>query len=283
MNEDLFDFEESGIETEIEEINDNQFLIFLLGNSKYAFGIRNVIEILLLPETNDIPDTKDYIRGFFKLRNDIVRVIDLRKRLRMKSLDDLDAILVDKLKTMEDKHKIWISDLEKSAKEKRLFSGQLDPTKCDLGQWLLNYITENINHQIYLKQFDLPHRKVHQTGHRVNEYIESGHFDKAVEIVEKLKENEYSQMLNLFSQAPDRLKEAHREICIVMETNGKKIAFTADKVENIITIDDTQIETDNIDDYKDFLKGIGKAANEVYLILDEDKLSDRAFEPELNK
>lgn len=57
-----------------------QLVVFSLDNEEHAVEIKDLQEIIKLPEITPIPGTEDFIRGIFNLRGKIIVVLDLEKR-----------------------------------------------------------------------------------------------------------------------------------------------------------------------------------------------------------
>ena len=62
-----------------------QIVVFALGKELYGVGIDSVQEIVRVPELTEVPDAPEYLIGVINLRGKVLPVIDLRKRLRLKS------------------------------------------------------------------------------------------------------------------------------------------------------------------------------------------------------
>jgi purine-binding chemotaxis protein CheW len=78
-----------------ERENQLQLVTFKLGNETYGIDIMDVKEIQRLQETRTIPNAPSYVEGIFKLRNDIIPVVNLHKRFHIKKAEtsEEDAIL----------------------------------------------------------------------------------------------------------------------------------------------------------------------------------------------
>lgn len=78
-----------------EQENQLQLVTFKLGNETYGIDIMDVKEIQRLQETRPIPNAPFYVEGIFKLRNDIIPVVNLHKRFHIKKAEtsEEDAIL----------------------------------------------------------------------------------------------------------------------------------------------------------------------------------------------
>ncbi len=71
---------------------------FRLGNEEYAVDILKIKEIKLLMEVTRVPKAPAFVVGVINLRGDIVPIIDLRKKLRLPSIEfdeDTRIIIVE--------------------------------------------------------------------------------------------------------------------------------------------------------------------------------------------
>lgn len=77
-----------------------QILIFSLANEELGLDISCVREVLRPQEIHPLPQSPDFIEGVINLRGHIIAVIDLRKRLKVKEVEDRSKmrIVVCKIK-----------------------------------------------------------------------------------------------------------------------------------------------------------------------------------------
>jgi purine-binding chemotaxis protein CheW len=77
-----------GIDTEKMDkdstVTDQRYLQFDLGLESYAIQLLRVKEVIPVPETTPLPNSPDHYIGIMNLRGQIISVIDLRKKLRIK-------------------------------------------------------------------------------------------------------------------------------------------------------------------------------------------------------
>jgi purine-binding chemotaxis protein CheW len=66
----------------------NRFLEFQLGDEFYAVELLKVREVITPPELTPIPKSSPHVCGLMNLRGLVLTVVDLRKRLGIKPLDD---------------------------------------------------------------------------------------------------------------------------------------------------------------------------------------------------
>jgi purine-binding chemotaxis protein CheW len=60
-----------------------QLVVFELDTEEYAVEIKDLQEIIKIPDITPIPNTAEFIRGIFNLRGKIIVVIDLEKRFNL--------------------------------------------------------------------------------------------------------------------------------------------------------------------------------------------------------
>jgi len=79
---------------------ERQILVFSLANDELGLDISCVREVLRPQEIHPLPQAPDFIEGVINLRGHIIAVIDLRKRLNVKEVEDRSnmRIIVCKIK-----------------------------------------------------------------------------------------------------------------------------------------------------------------------------------------
>lgn len=77
-------------------IEEEQIIIFYVGNEEYTFSIDNVKEIIRLPDTSKVPHRAEYIEGVFSLRNQLLTVINLGMLLGIdcKEPDEYSRVII---------------------------------------------------------------------------------------------------------------------------------------------------------------------------------------------
>ena len=68
-----------------------QLVTFRLGTEEYGINIMQVQEIIRLPAIVWVPKAPSFVEGVINLRNEVIPVIDLAKRLGVSSEDRTDA------------------------------------------------------------------------------------------------------------------------------------------------------------------------------------------------
>ncbi|OON70257.1 chemotaxis protein CheW [Hymenobacter sp. CRA2] len=62
-----------------------QLIVFRLGGEEYGIRIEQVKEVTLTPEIARMPKTPPFVKGIANLRGDIIAIIDLEERFRLRS------------------------------------------------------------------------------------------------------------------------------------------------------------------------------------------------------
>jgi purine-binding chemotaxis protein CheW len=76
-----------------------KLMIFNIGQRKYALEVSQVCEVIRLTEITPVSDVADFVEGVIKLREDVIPVINLRKRFNIESkeLNKFDRIIITKV------------------------------------------------------------------------------------------------------------------------------------------------------------------------------------------
>ncbi len=79
---------------------ENQFVIFRLGDEKYAVDILNVGGISEFREVTKVPNAPVFIDGIINLRGDIIPIVNLKKRFNIaeKKADSDTRIIINNIK-----------------------------------------------------------------------------------------------------------------------------------------------------------------------------------------
>ena len=94
------ELEQTENDIDLSNIEEHQYLTFLLNNEKYAIEVLKVKEIIKYENITDIPFSQDYIVGVTNVRGNIIPIISLIKRFKIKetSISKKTCILVITIK-----------------------------------------------------------------------------------------------------------------------------------------------------------------------------------------
>lgn len=63
-----------------------KYLTFVLDDRRYAFSIKNVIEIIGIQDITPVPESPSYMKGIISLRGRIIPLIDMRLRFKKEEI-----------------------------------------------------------------------------------------------------------------------------------------------------------------------------------------------------
>lgn len=70
-----------------EGLKSSQIVTFKLAAEEYGVDITKVQEIILLGDITRVPEVPEFIEGVINLRGNVIPIVDLRKRFRLKQVD----------------------------------------------------------------------------------------------------------------------------------------------------------------------------------------------------
>ena len=72
---------------EEEDLIENNYLSFYVGNETYAVDIASVTEVVGLQKIAEVPDVPEFIKGVINLRGKVITIMDVRKRFNMPDIE----------------------------------------------------------------------------------------------------------------------------------------------------------------------------------------------------
>ncbi len=86
------DEEKEKVKTEVK--NMKSFVRFNVGNIDMAIPIEKIKEVIEVEDVSPVPGTPQYVKGMYNLRNSVIVVIDLKKKLEINTEDDSNRVIV---------------------------------------------------------------------------------------------------------------------------------------------------------------------------------------------
>ena len=250
------------------DLNNATWIIFRLDRQFYAVSSQEVREMVPLSAVTSVPRVPIYIRGVINLRGAVMPVVDLRRRLGMRSQQKEVEDLLELMKARQEDHIHWLNELESCAKENRVFGLATDPHKCAFGKWYASMKTDNIVLAGAFRAFESPHSAIHEAGKHVMEMVEQGKSQEAMEIVSNLKSTHYQDMMSCFDNLGKTLQDTYREIAMVLEVDKHIFAAVVDGVESVESLNDSMDELPEIlQSQGDFIKHVAKRAKDTAFVL----------------
>lgn len=199
-------------------------------NQHFALASQDVREMLMVPDVAEVPSAPSYVRGVINLRGRVIPLLDLRQRLGWNSLSDETESFCDLMDQREQDHQNWLNELEASVTERQQFTLTTDPHKCAFGKWRDQFHTDNLRMADILTRFDDPHRRIHGIAIQVGELAQKGDYQQAALEIERTRSTVLAEMLGLFAELRQAMRESLHEIAVVLDDSGNRIAAVVDSI-----------------------------------------------------
>lgn len=252
------------------------FALFNVLKVRYAVSCEFVREMLVLPAIIAVPQQPSHFRGVISLRDRIIAVADVRKRLGVKTLAEDTEVMIQMLSQRRKDHEDWLTELMASTKENRPFTKATDPHKCAFGKWYDTFHSEILAVSSHLAKFDQPHQRIHAIAMKVEECKTRGAFAEAFAIIEQTRGTQLAEMIRLFDEAPRILHSSQREIVIVVEIDGKYFGLIVDEVTSTEVLEEHQPSSQDAEKYSTnpFVQRIAKrkGTEDLVLVVDPRQL-----------
>jgi len=264
------------------------WVIGQLNNRLFALNCSVVKEMVIMPEVCHVPSVPDYVRGVINLRGRVTPLVDLRRRLGMRSAREETEDLCALMEQRAQDHKRWLEELEASVRENRKFVLARDPHQCAFGKWYDNFQTDNILLSGFIKKFDAPHKQIHALANEVEELTNRGCagqanacVEKAAQVFEAARSGVLSTMLKLFADFQLMIRETNREIAVVLQGQAGMYAVSVDSVASVERLADADMEEladKGLEQQSSLVTSVAKRAKGagLVLILAPDSILDPA-------
>jgi len=92
---------DQGLEEAVQE--NLRYMEFNLGVEKFAIPLLLVKEVIRKPELTPIPNAPSHFKGIMNLRGQVISIVDLRKKLKIKTEESTqeEAVIIVDLKTIQ--------------------------------------------------------------------------------------------------------------------------------------------------------------------------------------
>jgi len=236
-----------------------KYVIYKVSNNLYGMPVEIIRDMVVLPTVTPVPQSEEFIRGIINLRGKVIPVIDFRRRLGIKSLQDENMELVAQLKQMEAEHREWIAELEASVREEREFTLERDPHRCRFGRWFDSFQTDDLNLRGILNQFKTPHKIIHELAEKVIAKKNAGDTDEALNMIADAKSNILSQL------------------AIVIELDSGLQGIIVDKIISIQNIESKNIKSTkglNLGEATELTEKVAELGDDLIMLVEPNKIGN---------
>ena len=221
------------------------YLVFKLRGQFYALSVDYVRELLARKgrTIHAIPGANRVHTGVFRLRDQVLPVVDLRALFGWESMDEQNQEFIRTLDERERDHINWLNELEACVREGREFTLATDPHKCNFGRWYDALMADpqklaELTHgdmalNRLLRAFDSPHKRIHAIAKEVLALVAEGRTDEAFKIIQKSRDRDLADLRRLFAEARDAI----HPLLVVVEHHDRKVALQVDEIERVIDVE----------------------------------------------
>lgn len=256
----------------VSNLEDYPWVIFRLQKQRFAFNSKYVESINLIEqEIVPIPNSKNWVKGLMKYRDNVIKVIDLREKLGIISAMDEKNQFEEMMNQRKEDHIKWVDILEDSIKQKKKFPLTTDPHKCAFGRWYDSYQSDNyrVNHE--LSKINDPHVKLHETAiiaeNLANQYQGQELELKQEELMRNLRNTHMSSVLKLIDNAKNVMLENFKGMIINLEVNDQLIGLIIDDIIAVSQLSNIDFNQENSAWNSEHVYAIGQYGKEKQLIM----------------
>ena len=214
-------------------------IVFSVGSNRYALNIDNIQRIIQAIELTEIPNSHKYVDGMMSHEDSVIKVLNFRKVIGLKTYEEELKELFSKLKSA---HQDWRDELRDSIDNGSSFTKTVDPHKCELGMWLDSFNSYDERVSAIFKDLIKHHKHLHVAG---GDALEIYKTDKAA-AAEMVKTDIYDTFnrtmgdIESFINELDKVANSLQKL-LIYEKDGKIFAIKVDIIEDITHVEDTQI------------------------------------------
>jgi purine-binding chemotaxis protein CheW len=241
---------------DVRQLSDSPWVIVSLDRQLFGISSKVLKSMVVLRDVVAVPQVPPYVRGVMNLRGAVLKVVDMRRRLGLKSLADETNDFCTMLEQRKQDHMNWLAKLESCVKEGRAIDVQTDPHKCAFGKWYDVYRTDSVVLSSLLSKFDAPHKRVHGVARTVEGLMARHDVKQAQAVIDACRGNELAQMMKLFDEVREHVRHEGREIAVVLEGQSGDFAIAVDSVESVEALKEGSIESMDVVNKNSLDKGL---------------------------
>ena len=208
---------------------DQTWVIVEINRQAYALAADRMRQMIVLPEVAAIPELPEYIRGVIALRDQVIPLVDLRRRMGMASVAQEIEGFCGLMDARENDHRKWLGELRLSIQERRKFGLTTDPHQCAFGKWYDRYQAKDPWLSGLLQRFDKPHHSLHAMARQVKELQDGESHTEAESLAGGAGAKILDVMIQLFGEVRAMVRGGRRETVAVLTTAGRPFAVSVDR------------------------------------------------------
>jgi chemotaxis signal transduction protein len=222
------------------------YLLFHVGELKYAIPLDKVHRISVVPMLTANSDSTSLIDGMFTFEDEVLNVISFRTLINLENYNTKIQTMFVELKKQ---HKAWLDTLSHAVHNDVAFSKTTNPHACHLGKWIDNFSSYDEGVMLTLKNLSSHHKKLHHSALDVLEKY-SVDKDSAIEWVDTHVQEIYKNTISYLDKMAlefEQIANDSQKMLIIEEKTEdgvERFGVKVDKVDDIIHIESSCIKTD---------------------------------------
>jgi|GEM_PF-591981 len=218
------------------------YLIFSSNKLLFAIPYYHLLQIIDSPEHTQIPNSKEYIRGFLNFMGEAIPLYDMRKKIGHISLPDEINQLIKFIQQQKQEHQSWVKKIKHAVYNNEELNIEIEDTLGSFDQWSYDLNIDNNAVSNYLSHFEKPQKSVHTIAATIDELIKKNNQKEAISLFKEADEKEFRELLELFDGFEDFVRGSIFEYAIVIENAQHKAAITADELKYFEKFDEVVLE-----------------------------------------
>jgi purine-binding chemotaxis protein CheW len=257
-----------------------RYVVVNVNGNLYGMDTDSTVEMMSasMTQITRVPHSLKFISGVINHRGTIIPVIDARGllgfQLRGKEANDLKSLF----RQLEADHVNWLKALEDAVVDGTTFEKATDPNRCNFGRWfnsVMDGTVEDCREDLLdptvnaiVKQFDVPHKRIHSIASQVLKLRDDGESAKALEIINSAREKDLAVMCSLFAKAAEAIDRIYESMLVITEHEEQKAAIMVDGVSFVVDCKDNEIEPlPDTADNTEFLTGLVHRSDGTYILI----------------
>jgi len=250
----------------------------LLRVREQLFGVPagSVREMTELPAVTPVPNTPDYVLGLITLRGRVTPTLDLRRRMGVITAEDEAAEVVQRLERAASGFRSWFHRIEQEIECNGDFRFEMPEDAGAFCSWIGSFHSGNAAVQTQIRKFEEPCREL--LG--ILRSSAGGEKDAGSALgVKQLQSRHFAGFVTSLSAACERVREAYRQVAVVLIHGDREVGITVDEVASI-----EKLKEGSLENLPDQLKGLSTTLTDrvarrskddgIVLILDVAELLD---------
>lgn len=207
--------------------------VFRIGDTVYSMNESYITGVINLSKLSFQGLTKSsaFICGIYNAYNVNMPLLDGRKILGIKTIEEDKIQFIQNINEVKLKHRQWLDSLEWALVTKDKFAGEMDPTKCYLGNWINTVHFDDSKLDLNVSKINEPHRILHSMASRAISLSDGGSDEDQIKsLISEIRR----QSVKYIIKGLDTITEIHNSAidtpCIIVNCKNTNFAITVDEI-----------------------------------------------------